>query len=273
MSERVVLTPRAPLERAIEMDALAPHRLAELGEREIAGLQVWDGREPRELGELFAVNGERSASVRVEGDLSRVDGLGAGMAGGELVIGGSVGRYVGTRMTGGTIRVMGNAGDGAGLEMGGGTIEIAGDAGDAVGASALGASKGMLGGEIIVRGSAGAGVGARMRRGTIACGRVGARAGEAMIAGNILVLGDWGADPGRWNKRGSLVALGAVPLPPSYRYDCTYRPPHLALLLTYLRTRYGLAIDDAPVRGRWRRYSGDLGELGKGEILQWERGE
>jgi hypothetical protein len=29
-------------------------------------------------------------------------------------------------------------------------------------------------------------------------------------------------------------------------------------------------VDDAHLRGLYRRYSGDLAEIGKGEILEWQ---
>ncbi|HEY9449222.1 MAG TPA: formylmethanofuran dehydrogenase subunit C [Gemmatimonadaceae bacterium] len=269
MSNAVTLTLRAPIERVIEAESVVPDLFATLGNREIAELPVWDGRQRLTLGDLFQVQGEHASTVRVEGDVSLVDALGAAMTAGELTVEGNVGRYAGSRMKGGVLRVLGNAGYGAGLEMEGGLLDIFGDAGDRVGAARLGESKGMLGGEIIVHGRVGAEAGSRMRRGTIVCAAAGQRAGEAMIAGNVIVLGDAGEDVGRNNKRGTILVLGGVSIPPTYRYDCTYRPPHVALTLTHLRARHALSIDDTYITGRYRRHSGDLAELGKGEILEW----
>lgn len=267
MSEVVTLTLRAPLERGVEAEAITPDRFASLDEREIAELPVWEGARQLRLGDLFDVRGGRAARVRVVGDCARVDAIGAGMSIGELVVDGRAGRYAGTRMAGGMLHVAGDAGDGAALEMAGGVLRIDGDAGDRVGAARLGASKGMLGGEIVVRGAVGAEAGARMRRGLLVCGRAGARAGEGMIAGSIVALGAVGDDPGRYNKRGSIVALGAAPVPASYAYDCTYEPPHVALTLRMLRVRFGLEVEDGARPGLYRRYSGDMGELGRGELL------
>jgi hypothetical protein len=42
------------------------------------------------------------------------------------------------------------------------------------------------------------------------------------------------------------------------------------LLLTYLRRRYGLSGGDDALDRRFRRYCGDAGEPGKGEILVLE---
>jgi formylmethanofuran dehydrogenase subunit C len=271
MSDPVTLTLRAPLDMVVEAESLVPDRFATLGNREISALPVWRGREQLALGDLFQVQGERSSSVRVVGDLSKVDALGAAMSGGELVIDGNVGRYVGSRMTGGVLRVLGDAGHGAGLEMAGGLLDISGDAGDRVGAARLGASKGMLGGEIVVRGKLGAEAGARMRRGTIVCGGAGERTGEAMIAGNVIVLGDTGDGTGRYNKRGSIIVFGKAGIPPTYAYSCTYRPPHVALTLRYLRSRHNLEIGDERITGLYRRHCGDLAERtgSGGEILEW----
>jgi hypothetical protein len=90
-----------------------------------------------------------------------------------------------------------------------------------------------------------------------------------MIAGTVMVLGDTGPAPGLWSKRGSIVALGPVEIPPTYRYACTYQPEHLRLTLLRLRKRYDLAVDERYVSGSYRRYSGDLADLGRGEILAW----
>jgi formylmethanofuran dehydrogenase subunit C len=100
-------------------------------------------------------------------------------------------------------------------------------------------------------------------------GAVGDHAGAGMIAGTIVAFGPLGPAAGLWSKRGSLVALGAVTVPSTYRYACTYQPIHLRLLFTRLRERYRLPVEDRHVSGRFRRYSGDLADLGKGEILEW----
>lgn len=269
MSDVLSLALRAPLDRSLEADVIDPGRLATLDAGDVARLELWDGRERVALGDVFTIRGAPAPEVRLEGDLSRVDGIGTGMSTGELIIDGSVGRWAGARMSGGRIRVLGSAGDGAGLEMSGGVLEIDGNAGDRVGGSRLGAAKGMTGGEIVVRGSIGAEAGVRMRRGTIVCGTAGARAGQSMIAGNIYALGAFGADPGLDNKRGSLVVLGTVDVPLTYRYACTYRPPHLRLALGRLRRVYAVPIRSEHETGLYARYSGDVAELGKGEILRW----
>lgn len=203
------------------------------------------------LGDLFDIKGEPGGQIRFIGDLGHAARIGAGL-------------------TEGRVTVEGKAGEEAGMAMAGGILDIAGDAGPRAGAAPLGYKKGMTGGELIVRGSAGPEAGAGMRRGLLAiAGTAGAQTGLSMIAGTVVVFGPAGADTGLWSKRGSVVALGAITPPVTYAYACTYQPVHLRLLLTRLRDTYGLPVKRRHLTGAYRRYSGDLAELGKGEILQW----
>jgi formylmethanofuran dehydrogenase subunit C len=241
-----------------------------LSAQEIGALELWDARTPIALGDVFSVSGERSSNVVLEGDLAQLHDVGTTMSAGSLEIRDSIGNALGTRMRGGAIAVQGSAGSDVGMAMAGGSIVIGGGAGDRAGGALPGASKGMTGGDIVVRGAAGREAGARMRRGTLFCGSVGDDAGIGMIAGNIIVAGAIGDAVGVGNKRGSIVALGGVRVPPTYAYACTYRPPHLPLMLHSLRTRFGIGVDDAHLHGLFRRYSGDLAEIGKGEILEWQ---
>jgi formylmethanofuran dehydrogenase subunit C len=272
MSEHVTLTLRATLDGALEVEGVAGDRFATLSGNEIAALPVWLGARTARLGDFFDVAGERSSTIRVVGpvdDVGRVNGLGAGMSAGELTIDGDAGARVGARMTGGRVDVLGNAGDDAGMAMGGGVLKVRGRAGDRVGAAAPGASKGMTGGEIVVAGSVGTDAGARARRGLIVVGGdTGRDAARATIAGTLVVFGRTGPDPGRASKRGSIIALGEIVPPATYWYACTYQPPHVRLALTYLRRQYGLSVDAHMLDGRYRRYCGDSGTPGRGEILE-----
>ena len=251
MSDAVTLSLTTPPEHTLVVDCIAADRLAALGEREIGELPVLHGGRAARVGDFFRVAGGRSSSVRIEGDLSRAEGIGTGMAGGELVIDGSVGRDLGVAMSGGRIDVHGHAGDNTGGAL-------------------PGASRGMNGGEIVVRGNVGDEAGARMRRGLIVVTGDGGRGtGKGMIAGTVVVFGKAGSGSGRFLKRGSIVALGAVQPPATFRHACTYRPPHVALLLRYVRSRCRVQVAEEQVTGRYERYSGDIAELGRGELLRW----
>ncbi len=268
MSVTLTLRPGAPA--SIDASLICADRLATLGTAEIAHLDVWVGRQRAALGDIFDVEGERSADVTVVGELGQVDGLGTNMTGGTLTIDGPAGRDVGLAMTGGTIATTGDVGDGAAVAMAGGYLAIRGSAGDRLGGAAPGASRGMIGGEIIVRGDTGADAGARARRGLIVVGgNAGPRAAHAMIAGSLVVCGRAGPGTGLWSKRGSIVALGGVDIPATYGFACTYRPPHIAVLVRYLRRVRNFPIDAGYGTGLFTRWVGDLADVGKGEILQW----
>lgn len=224
--------------------ALTP---AELTRRPV----VVGGRGELPLGDVCELTGTPDGTIHFTGDLSRVIRLGAGLTEGAVVVEGSVG-------------------DEVGLGMAGGSIEVRGDAGARAGGAAPEARRGMTGGELVVHGSAGESAGALMRRGLLATGgAVGHHAGAGMIAGTLVAFGNVGAAAGLWSKRGSIVALAGVTIPSTYRYACTYQPIYLRLTLTRLRSRYGLRVGEHHLSGYYRRYSGDLADLGKGEILVW----
>lgn len=269
----VRLTLRETPAVSVRVDGLTPDRVASLDEQGIAALPAWIGREACRVGDLFTVRGGGASTLHVEGTLDRIDGLGEGMTDGLLVIDGTAGARVGAGMAGGTIEVRGSVGHDAGLAMAGGRVHVHGSAGDRLGANAPGESLGMRGGEILVEGPVGDGCGARMRRGLIVVrGGVGAGAGRDLVAGSLVALGPVGDDAGSGNRRGTLVAAGGITIPGGYRYACTYVPPHLLVMFRHLQ-RTGFAVDEAIARGRYRRYCGDAGRPGKGELLVLERAD
>ena len=272
MSERVTLTLRSPLDESLDADSIVPDAFATIGETQIAALPLWAGRERRSIGDYFDVRGGRSSAVTIVGDVRRARNVGMAMSAGELVIDGDAGSGVGAGMAGGQIDVIGSVEHDAGVGMSGGSLRVRQDAGDRVGAATPGASRGMTGGEIVIEGSVGVEAGARMRRGLLYVGgNARDRAARAIIAGTVIVLGDVGREPAFASKRGSLVVCGAVPVPVTYRYACTYEPPHVRLALTYIARRYSLSIAPSLSGGRYRRYCGDAGTIVKGEILAWTR--
>src|SRR3954454_153130 len=190
----------------LEAEVVSPDRLTGASREEIEALPVWHGNERMRVGEFFAVSGAGD-DVRVEGDLSRVKFVGAGMTAGRLTIAGDVGMHAGAGMRGGELHVEGDAGDWAGAGMRGGMLVVHGSAGCQLGGVYPGERAGMRGGEIIVHGGAGAQTGAGLRRGLIAvAGRVGDAAGLRMLAGTLVALGGGGGGGG-----GGLVpTCGAV---------------------------------------------------------------
>src|SRR3954452_17309101 len=266
----LTLTLREQPDVPLEADVLTPDRLG--GADDVRSLPLWHGNERTQVGEFFAVSGSGD-DVRVEGDLTRVWFVGAGMTAGRLTVAGDVGMHVGARKRGGELHVEGDAGDWAGAGMHGGTLVVRGSAGRRLGGAHLGERAGMRGGEIVVHGDAGAQAGAGLRRGLIAvAGRVGDAAGLRMLAGTIVALGGVGARAGAGMRRGSIVTMApAMPLA-TFVFSCVYRPPFLGLYLRRLRA-LGLDVTDGQLEGRYARWCGDGLELRRGEILILEEAD
>ena len=204
----------------------------------------------------------RDDDVRVEGDLARVAGLGAGMAGGRLTIAGDAGPHVGRRDARRRDRRRGRRG----------RLGRRGDARRAARRARLrrpprsaaptpGSRAGMRGGEILVHGDAGDEAGAGLRRGLIAvAGRAGRRRRPERARGHDRRVRRARRPPGAGMRRASIVAMGAAALLPTYARACTYRPPFLRLCLRRLR-ELGLPVTDEQIEGRYTRWSGDGLEL------------
>src|SRR3954449_8107131 len=264
----LTLTLREQPDVPLEADVLTPDRLR--GADDVRAPPLWRGNERARVGDFFAVSGSGD-DVRVEGDLTRVWFVGAGMTAGRLTVAGDVGMHVGARMRGGELHVEGDAGDWAGAGMHGGTLVVRGSAGRRLGGAHPGERAGMRGGEIVVHGDAGAQAGAGLRRGVIAvAGCVGEAAGLRMLAGTIVALGGLGPRAGAGMRRGSLVTMARAEPLPTFVFSCIYRPPFLRLYLRRLRA-LGLAVSDEQIGGRYARWSGDGLELRRGEMLILDR--
>jgi formylmethanofuran dehydrogenase subunit C len=247
----ITLTPRQPLAGPVDARAILAGAWGALTPAELLARELEGPDGAFALGDAFTAAGSADGTLVIEGDASRLQWLGAGLASG-------------------TVEVRGNAGDYAGAGMSGGALVIRGSAGDFAGGGAAGRKRGMTGGELIIHGSTGASTGAAARRGLIAVGgSTGPFAGFSMIAGTIVAFGAFGPDTGLLNKRGTLVSLGSITRPSTYRPACSYAPDWLRMLFLRLRDRYGMAVSPAHLDGTYQRLSGDFAELGKGEILEW----
>ncbi|MDB5955949.1 formylmethanofuran dehydrogenase subunit C [Ramlibacter sp.] len=256
----------------VDARAWSPVRLAAMTREEILRLPLQHGRASLPLAELFAVRSESidepAPQLRVEGDLSRFDCLGAGLAAGTMEIDGKVGDCLGLGMSAGELRVSGTARDLAGCAMSGGWLEVRGDVGDFAGGPLPGAMEGMSGGTLLVHGRAGARLGDRMRRGTVVVhGDAGDFLASRLVAGTIALGGRCGAHPGWAMRRGSIVFAGEqAPVPAA-----TFVPVHADLEVIWQL----LARDLARFGGRFQglagrsvtRWAGDLAVQGRGEWL------
>jgi formylmethanofuran dehydrogenase subunit C len=256
-------SPSVPLEVA----GLTPDAVATLDAARVAAVEAYHGNEKIRLGDFFRVSGRCEGEIHIEGDLSRVKHVGAGMRSGLLHVHGNVGAHLGAGISGGRILVDGNAGDWVAPEMRGGSIYIRGDAGHLVGSAYRGAGVGMTGGEILVGGSVRNELGHGMRGGLIAIGAdSGDFTGVNMLAGTVIVLGRMGIRSGAGMKRGTILSMNEAQILPTFSYSCTYSPVFSRMYLRHVQ-RAGLPVTDAQIDGRYARWCGDAVELNRGEIL------
>ena len=261
---------KQPVSQRIDMHAFTPQRLAGMGTREIADIPLWQGNRQVPTGELFSVSGDDPENILIQSDSDRLDYIGSAMRTGRIRIEGQAGAYLGRSMQGGSLQVDGNAGIFAGSGMSGGRIDISGNAGDFLGAGIAGERQGMRGGKIHVLGNAGDRVGDQLRRGAILiAGDVGDYCASRMLAGTLLVLGQTGIQTGLGMRRGTLLLTREpASMPATFNDNGQHDLDFLPLLTRSLQDAKGFP--DLVGRGsRVRRWLGDLGCGGKGEILVW----
>jgi formylmethanofuran dehydrogenase subunit C len=259
----------SPAQR-VDMSAFTPDRLAGMTPDGIGHIALWQGKRQVPAGDLFRVTGTDAADVRIQSDSDRLDWIGVGMTQGSIRVEGQAGAYLGRAMRGGTIRVSGGAGIFAGSGMSGGSLRIDGSCGDFLGAPIPGERHGMRGGLVEVRGHAGDRAGDRLRRGTILiAGSTGDYCASRMIAGTIIVLGGTGTHVGLAMRRGTLLLSSVPDLPPSFNDNGPQDLGFLRLLADTLRP-LDPPFSELRARGtRVRRWLGDLGYGGRGEVLCW----
>ena len=267
----LTLTLRTPLPGRLDLSPLGAALAEDASPKALSSLVLALGNQRVALGELFDVAGDTPGELVLRGDLGRVDGIGAGLAGGTVRVEGHAGAWLGQDLSGGRIVVEGNVGDYAGAAMRKGSIEVLGNAGDYLGGALPGAMKGMAGGQVVIRGSVGARCGDRMRRGAILIGgHLGEYAGTRMLAGTLLALEGCGAHAGYGMKRGTLLVRGAVPIDATFA-DCgRHTLPIVHLLFRSWRSLGGSFADLAAEVRPVQRWLGDRATDGKGEILCFE---
>jgi len=146
-----------------------------------------------------------------------------------------------------------------GFGMTSGQINVTGDAGDFLGAQ-------LQNGVLICKGNVGARAGDRMRRGMLLIeGNAGDYCASDMMAGTLGVLGTTGAYLGYGMKRGTLL-LANTPATQATWIDCGFHTlPFLNILyksFKRLDSRFAQVSSQ-----RVQRWMGDMGGLGKAEIL------
>jgi formylmethanofuran dehydrogenase subunit C len=259
-------------QRAVDMSVLIPERLRGKTPQEIGRMKLICARRRIAVGDLFKIEGEDVENLRIHRAGPAVHGIGRRMGGGSIGVSGTVGEDLGREMCGGSIRLKGDAGGWVGGAMRGGRIEVSGNVGDFLAAGPPGESAGMRGGSIRVGGRAGDRAGDRVRRGFVLIeGDCGDYCASRMLAGTLVVLGRAGRSPGLGMRRGTLL-LGSMPasIPATFNDGGPYEAVFLELLYRYgaqLSRRFRAAVRHRPGVHRW---VGDLGSLGKGELLVFE---
>jgi formylmethanofuran dehydrogenase subunit C len=244
---------------------------ARLGEAELSRRPLWLGRETVPLGEIFTVTRCTGDVTRwvVDGDASRIDGLGCAWREGELRITGAAGDYLGAGMSGGRIVCEGAAGHFTACEMAGGRLEVQGDVGDFAAGARPGAMDGMRGGQLVIHGHAGQRLADRMRRGTVwVHGGAGDFAASRLVAGTVAIAGAVGAHPAWGMRRGTLVLCRAQPALgagfAATQHDFATAWGLIRRSLAQAGGAFAGLADDARLP---RRHAGDAGVDGRGEVL------
>ncbi len=263
----LTLTLKATPERRVDLSPLSS--ILHLTMAEIGALKLWSGKRRLRVDELFDIQPGETSRLTIKNACTRLDYIGRDANGMEITVEGDAGAYLGIGLKSGSIRVTGNTDIFAACEMRGGLIQIDGDAGDFLGAALPGNKRGMRGGIVLVRGNSGDRCGDEMRRGIILVeGNVGNYCASRMIAGTIAVMGTTGDYPGYALRRGTLL-LWQQPrhIPPTFG-DCgTHTLSYLPLWFAALRSLKSRFADPKNTFNRVHRYGGDLGSVGRGEIL------
>lgn len=224
----IKLSPIKEFRFPIIAECINPDIFSGKTQEEIERLEVWEGNKQRKLRDLFKIEEnktadepEKEAIITIQGNMSEVRRISAGMKSGEIIVHGDVGMHLGEEMSGGKITVHGNVGGWAGAMMKGGIIEIHGNAGNYLGAPYRGCSEGMHGGTIIVHGNVGNETGAHMKKGMVKVyGSAGQFAGFRMCDGVIYIQNDAGSRAGACMTGGKIVVGGFLEsVLPSFTVD------------------------------------------------------
>ena len=253
----IVLTPLKKFTFPINAECINPDVFKGKDTAEIANLTVFEGNKQRKLRDLFKIEEDNAeATITINGDVSEVRKIGAGMKNGEIIINGNVGMHLGEKMAGGKITVNGDACQWAGASMKKGLLEIHGNAGDYLASPYRGSTEGMKGGKIVVDGDVGSDSGAYLHGGLIKIkgNNVGQFLGFHMSDGAIHVEKNATTRLGANMTGGKIIVSGAVEeMLPSFTID---------------GVKPKVKVDDTEsAAGPFYVFLGDLAEKGTGKIF------
>ena len=238
----------------LEVEGILPMKIAEMEKGEIENLPIRYGNRVVKLSEFFDVSLERSEVPKIvfEGDMSRVKRIGWGMDGGEIIVEGDAGMYLGAFMSDGKIIVKGSVGHFSALNMKGGEIVVEGNAGDYLCASYRGEWRGTSGGIVIVKGNVGKELGSYMRGGKIVVEGIADDFAGVNMRGGIIVLNRAKTRLGAGMTSGYIVVNEVETMLPGFLEEGEEENPE---------------IEGERFEGRYKVYSGDHAERrAKGRI-------
>jgi len=253
----IVLTPLKKFTFPVTAECINPEIFQGKDTAEIANLTIFEGNKQRKLRDLFKIEEDNvEATITINGDVSEVRKIGAGMKTGEIIINGNVGMHLGEKMAGGKIIVNGDACQWAGASMKKGLLEIHGNAGDYLASPYRGSTEGMKGGKIVVDGDVGADSGAYLHGGLIKIkgNNVGQFLGFHMSNGTIHVEKNATTRVGTNMTGGKIIVSGKVEeVMPSFTVD-SVKPK--------------VKVDDTEsAAGPFYVFLGDLAEKGTGKLF------
>jgi formylmethanofuran dehydrogenase subunit C len=229
-------------------------------------LPVIAGKAAMLVQDIFDAVPRTDNRVVIQGELSRLHGIGNRWSGGELLVEGDVGDGFASRMSGGEVHLHGNAGNKTGQQMRGGILQVRGNVGDDLGCPLHGRRSGFSGGTIHVVGNVGRYAGYRMRRGTLIIqGDCGQYLGCDIVAGTIVATGCIGSGLGVGMHRGTIIVPSGTKLS-----KLRFTPPEsqrlsiASIIANDLQAR--LPTVAAALRSTIARSLGDLTCSGRGEI-------
>ncbi|MCK5924988.1 MAG: formylmethanofuran dehydrogenase subunit C [Methylococcales bacterium] len=255
-------------DQRVDMSPLVCQLLTDKSIDEIRAIELQCGKALITVDELFYLSGSDVQNIIIENSFEKLDCIAKGLDGGNMTIRGNAGAYLAQEMQSGRVLVEGNTDMFTACEMKQGQLMIEGNVGDFLGGALIGNKQGMKGGTVIVKGNAGDRVGDHMRRGTILIeGNVGDYCGSRMTAGTIAVMGTTGGFLGYAMRRGTLLLWQQPVLLATFK-DCGLHSLSFLFLLFNSFKRYDSKFANTKIAfNRVQRYSGDVSEIGRGEIL------
>ncbi len=240
----------------IEAEIITTNNFAGKSIEEIKKLSVWRGNREKTLGDFFDVKGSKvddpaGLKIIIDGDVSRVKGIGKKMTAGEIVINGNAGMHTADLQNGGKMTVNGDVEGFCGLEMKKGEFIVNGNAGNYFIAANRGSWQGMTGGKVVVNGNVGSEMAAWVRGKNTRIeinGNVKTFCAIHMHGGVLIINGDVANRVGAEAAGGTIIVNGKVEeMLPSFKYEGEVKEIQLS--------------ETEKITGKYLQFNGDYGQV------------